>query len=180
MTLSIEYSSSHETRGKKLNELVGVCRDITSRYTPDLDPVGILNMSTDDQEALIAKLNPYLEFEYGQIPELQNVPITIRGYGTMLISDLEGCLLGGETISGDDVITGTLYEVCAAPIPTVESVDHSGLDGTPIMGQTISGVLLLKDGRYFSGKMPDGNFMVEHDLDLFQIGIPLSHPFTVS
>jgi hypothetical protein len=156
-----------------------MCRDIIGRYAGLADPEVVMAMSEDEQQAIMDRINPHLAFEFSQTAELHGMPLRIDGFGLMFVSDVGGEILGAETISDGDVLTGTLVEACALPVPTMESVKLSDSESTPILGQTMAGVLLLNDAVYKTGLNRSGTFEVEHDLSNFQIGIPLSHSLDV-
>ena len=155
------------------------CTDIIATHSGSRDPDQVMGMTEDEQQALVDRINPYLAFEYAQTPELHGLPITISGYGLMFIADEGGEILGAETVSLGDVVTGTLGEAWACPVPTLESVQLGDTESTPILGQTMAGVLLLNNGVYKTGLNRMGDFEVEHDLANFQLGIPLSHVFDI-
>lgn len=163
-----------------LSDLLESCSELTSRHSRSLDPLAILAMKEDDQQALVDAINPHLAFEYAQTPEVHGMLLRITGYGLMFVTDTAGNVLGAETVSHGDIVRGTLREVCAVPVPTMESVGLSTPESTPILGQTISGMLLLDDASYRTGLNASGAYELEHDLGIFKIGIPLNHELEIA
>jgi hypothetical protein len=176
---SIDIQTTTDTPDQALTVFTWVCRDIVQRYAGHDDPAIVMAMTEEQQQALVDRINPHLAFELSQTPELHDVPLKVTGYGLMFVADAGGEILGAETVSHGDVITGTLSEAWACPVPTMESVQLSDAESTPILGQTMAGVLLLNDAVYKTGLNRSGDFEIEHDLSNFQIGIPLSHLFDV-
>jgi len=176
---SIDIPTTADTPDQALTTFAWTCRDIIERHAGLDDPVVVMAMSEEQQQALVDRINPHLAFEFSQSPELHDLPLKVTGYGLMFVSDVNGEILGAETVSDGDVITGTLGEAWACPVPTLESVQLSNAESTPILGQTMAGVLLLNNAVYKTGLNRSGHFEIEHDLSNFQIGIPLSHIFDV-
>ncbi len=100
--------------------------------------------------------------------------LNITGDGLMLVS-IGGDILGAENISHGDMLTGTLDDVCVLPVPTVECLLMSDDIETPIVDQTLSAIVMLKNVIYKTGLNKYGVFEVEHDLSNFDIGLPLAH-----
>jgi hypothetical protein len=175
---SIDIPSTNSP-DRALSVFTETCRDIIERHVGSVDPAVLMSMSEDEQQAIVDRINPHVAFEFSQTPELHNLPLLISGYGLMFVSDESGVVLGAETISDNDMIIGMLAEAWVLPIPTMESVQLSDVDSTPILGQTMAGILLLNGAVYKTGLNMSGDFQVEHDLSRFQIGIPLSHGFDI-
>lgn len=180
MSLNYDHETLSQTAAESLRDLLALCDDTTRLHSQGLDPTMIMSLSEPEQQAHVDKVTPYLTFEFSQRPELHDLPLTINGYGLVFISDTEGSILGAETLSGSDVVSGKLSEVCAFVVPTLESVNHGTADETPILGQTFSTVLILKDVVYKTGTSHDGQYEIEHDLACFQIGIPTSHQLNIA
>lgn len=158
----------------QLQQLILTLTELTNRHTKNL-PLPIFDLDEDAQQNVLDKLNPYVSFELAQNPGLKGIPLNITGAGIMFVSDGTGLILGGETISNGDVITGVLDDVCALPVPTVECLLLADDTETPIVDQTLSPVLMLKNGVYKTGLGSDGEYEVVHDLAIFEIGLPLAH-----
>lgn len=180
MSLHHPHETLTQPAATSLRDLLHLCDETTRVHSRGLDPAMIMGLSELEQEALVDKVTPYLTFEFLQRPELHDLPLVVDGYGLVFVSDIGGTILGAETISGSDSLSGKLSEICAFVVPTLESVNHGTADETPILGQTFSTVLILKDVVYKTGKSHDGQYDIEHDLACFQIGVPISHQLNIA
>lgn len=161
--------------GSELLPFLGTIQGIVQNHVDGLK-VPIFTLNEAEQQALIDKINPYLLFELAQTPRVKDLPVEVSGSGMMFISSDDGSILGAEQISNGDILTGVLDEVWAYPVPTAEClILGDSQDEIPVVDQSLSGVVVLKGAKYKTGLNHDGTFQVEHDLGVFQVGLPLSH-----
>lgn len=128
-----------------------------------------------EQQIVISSINPHLRFEMSQRPELSGTPIQATGIGMIYVSDFEGNILGVETLTDDDLVTGTITDICALPTPTVSCLAQAADGEIPDHSQVLSPVLLLDQAIFRSYRSILGTYDNEVDLGNFQVGLPLEH-----
>lgn len=159
----------------QFRELLDVCEEIRALAVKRLSPKTFFELNTDEQQLQIDRLNDHMAFEFARRPELKGLPLLVSGYGLMLIADGSGEVIGGETISDGDSITGTLDDIWFYPVPTLECVKLGDGESTPIIDVSLSGMLMLQHAQFSTDPLQDGSFGLVHDLDEFSIAVPLSH-----
>jgi hypothetical protein len=158
----------------QLQDLFSALTDTAHRYVQAL-PVDVFALDELQQTDLVDKINPYFRFELGQYPNLHNLTLHATGTGMMFLSDLDGNVMGAETMTDDDVVTGDFTDVCVLPTPTIECLLAQEGESIPIVDQVLSPIIILENGRLKTGKDAFGNFQTEHDLSNFQVCLPLAH-----
>lgn len=171
MTFSDIYK---ENTNSGIGSFLSAVREIVQDHTETLGSP-IFGLDDEQKQALIDRINPYLLFELNQSAETKGTTVEVRGTGIMYISTPEGTTLGVEHISRGDIVTGVIDDVCVYPVPTSECLILAGNGEIPIVDETLSGVIMLKDTCYKTGLNKTGEFELEHDLAEFQIGLPLAH-----
>ncbi len=159
---------------QSLQTLFATLTEITTRFTPQIDG-GVFGLDDEQQQALIDQINPYIRFELANHPELHDLPVRASGGGMMLLSDLEGGILGAEQISFTDEVTGRIADICALPTPTVECLVASNGEEIPSTDQVLSPVLILRQGIFKTNYSEAHGFETEHDLSIYQTCLPLAH-----
>lgn len=161
-------------RQQELNDFFGVITEITQRHAMTLGR-SVDSLNEADQQKLIAALNPYLRFEMSQRQELVGTPIQANGDGMLYVSDLDGNILGAETLSDNDLVSGYVYDICALPTPTASCLALAGDGEIPTHNQVLSPVLLLDRAVFKSDQITKEEYRTEVDLEGYQVGLPLAH-----
>lgn len=177
------YMTNHELSPdytkQQLLEFFSTMHDAARRHTRSLS-TNIAALSDQEQQGLVDKVNPYVRFELQQRPELQALPLLITGTGMLYVSDLEGNIMGAETVTEGDLVTGKFIDACVLPIPTIECLAVSDGEEIPVMSQVLSPVIILEAGQFCTDPDTYGEYQIEHDLSNFQICLPLAHYLKVS
>jgi hypothetical protein len=135
----------------------------------------INELTEDEQQALVDSIDPHLKFEFKNSPDFyEGMPIVVRGVGAFLMMDAKGLLVGAQVTATGDVITGTVSDVQAFPVPTRELVLSSALDeALPVYDQSLSAVIIIEDATFHSQPSSDGTYQITHDLGGFLVVIPV-------
>lgn len=164
-------------------DLIGFLKVIEDMIERQLQKLGIHDISDVDdtkQQEIVDRINGYIAFEAPYYRITSGVGIRVEGHGLLLVANSSGGVLGGEVISGDDVVTGTLDEICVLTVPCYDSVQCADSEKTPILRQVLSPIVLLENVRYGTGGLTKEGFQIEHDLSNFVIGIPTNHRLSLS
>lgn len=170
---------SHDYTKQQLLDFFSTMHDAARRHTQSLS-TNIASLSEQEQQEIVDKVNPYIRFELNQHLELQALPLFVTGSGMMYLSDLEGNIMGTETVADGDLITGTFTDACVLPTPTIECLAESDGEEIPVMSQVLSPVIILEAGQFCTDPNMYGEYQIEHDLSNFQICLPLAHYLKIS
>lgn len=143
--------------------------------------ISINDMTEDQQQSLIDKIDPYIAFEVQQSSDFFiGMPIEAEGKGGFLVIDTEAALLGAEQTEPKDKITGTVCKVHAYPVPSkFLMAQPADIEGVPLYDQSLSIHIVLSDARFYSKLSNDGIYQVEQDLSQFLIGIPVVYDMDI-
>lgn len=159
---------------KQLQDLFDTLNEITQRHTLQI-PGGIFKLDEEKQQTFVNKINPYLNFEFTNRPELHSLPVTAKGVGMLFLSDMEGNILGVDKIQENDVISGRIEEVCILPTPTTECLLASDEAEIPLIDQVLSPIIVLRNGILKTDFSEEDGYETEHDLSNYQTCLPLAH-----
>jgi hypothetical protein len=163
----------------RVRALLSECEKIVDRHV-QASSRPIFDLDEEEQEAVVDRVNAYIEFEFSQANIPPGTLIGIAGTGLLLVCDGSGNVLGAETISNGDLVYGEMTEMAALPVPTLACVMDSDDESIPGYDQVLSSIVLLGNATYKTGLMRDGSFEVEHDLSPYRIGIVMAHRLEVS
>lgn len=158
--------------------MLDALREIIDTHSKAL-PSPIFNLSEDEQQQVVSKLNPYVDFEINQNAQLKGAILRVDGNGLIFISNTDGELLGAETLSDGDLVIGELEDACVLPVPGLESVSLSNHDSTPIVDQFLACIIVLKNIRYKTGLNKDGSYQAVYDGLPYRIGVPIAYYLNV-
>jgi len=132
------------------------------------------DLTEDEQQKLIQTVNPHLKFELKTSEDLYvGMPLVVRGPGAFLMTDQDGFLMGAQVTIRGDVLSGTVSDIQAYPVPTREIVlttDPS--DALPTYDQSLSAVIIIENAAFNSLPSADGTFQITHDLGSYRVVVP--------
>ena len=132
------------------------------------------DLTIDEQQVMVDHIDPHLKFEMQVSPDIyKGMPIVVNGSGAFLAIQPDGDFLGAQVMSDGDVIMGTVGEVQALTVPSLELVLGAGNnDEIPTYELSLSAVIIIEDATFHTASS-DGEFQVSHDLGGLDIVIPL-------
>jgi len=132
------------------------------------------DLTEDEQQKLIQTVNPHLKFELKTSEDLYvGMPLVIRGPGAFLMTDQDGFVMGAQVTKQGDVLSGTVSDIQAYPVPTREIVlttDPS--EALPTYDQSLSAVIIIENATFNSLPSADGTFQIMHDLGMYDVVVP--------
>ena len=134
----------------------------------------INDMTTDERQALVDRIDPHLEFEIESSEDLYvGMPIVIKGVGAFFAVDRGGIFNGAQITTEGDVITGVVSDVQSLVVPTREIIRSTGPnDEIPTYDLSLSAAVIIKEAKFNTAASSDGTYQVVHDLGEFSILIP--------
>lgn len=132
--------------------------------------------TTEEEQALVDKLGPYIAFELSQSDEIwQGMPLVAEGPGGFLVADSEGEVCAGQEIGPRDSMIGIVEKVMSYPVPSLQMIIGSAeSDEIPTYSRSMSAVVEL-NGAQFRSVSADGEMSEQFDLSDYRVLIPVTY-----
>ena len=176
------HNHTHDNdRQQQLLALFASLNEITRRHVQELS-TDVSSLDDTEQQALIEKINPHVNFEFQNHTPLHGLPLSATGDGMFFLSDFEGNILGVESITSSDIAIGQLSDICVLPTPTRECLAERNEQEIPLHEQVLSPIVILNNASFKTNRTAAGTYQTEHDLSNYQLCLPLAHylQFTVA
>lgn len=151
-------------------------QDIVSRHLAEAGK-DAQSFSTDELCSFIAKVNPYLKFEFQQSDAIwKPMPIEAQGEGAFLLVDHDtGDVVGIDPLHRNERISGMIESVQTLAVPTTRWI-HQHLDdpGSKHLDDKTMSAIVVLEGSHYYGRAADYDFSEYHVLLPVVYGMPTS------